>query len=244
MSIAILTSPETTMHRAFQWNSFDAYLFDIDGTLLNSGDAVHYDAFHAALESIFNVSQRIDSVPVHGNTDPGILRAVARNAGISEDVFKVGLPRALQHMCEQALHNRADMRPELCSGVRELLDALRAQNKLMGIVSGNLEKIGWAKLSATGLRDYFSFGSFSDAHELRADIFSHGLAEVKRRLGRDAEVCVVGDTPNDIAAARQCGLPIIAVASGTYTADALRQHSPDLCVSCCGDLLTATTKSG
>lgn len=226
------------MNAPFQWDSFDAYLFDIDGTLLNSRDAVHYDAFHAALERIFNLRDRIDSVPVHGNTDPGILRAVARNAGISEEVFKAGLPRALEHMCEQALQSHADMRPELCPGVRELLNALTQRGKLMGIVSGNLEKIGWAKLAAAGLRDYFSFGSFSDAHELRPEIFRHGLAEVKRRLGEAASVCVVGDTPSDIAAARECGLPIIAVASGTFATDTLQQHAPDICVSCCGDLLT------
>ena len=27
------------------WDSYDAYLFDIDGTLLNCTDAVHYFAF-------------------------------------------------------------------------------------------------------------------------------------------------------------------------------------------------------
>lgn len=225
------------MSAAFRWDGFDAYLFDIDGTLLNSHDGVHYNAFHSALENVFQVRDRIDSVPVHGNTDPGILRAVARNAGVPEEVFTAGLARALQHMCDQALENCAAMRPEVCSGVRELLDELRRRTKLMGIVSGNLEKIGWAKLAAAGLRDYFAFGSFSDVREGRAEIFAHALAECKRQLGQNAAVCIVGDTPSDVAAARQCGLPIIAVASGTYTAAQLQQHSPDVCVACCGDVL-------
>jgi phosphoglycolate phosphatase-like HAD superfamily hydrolase len=222
----------------FRWDSFDAYLFDIDGTLLNSRDGVHYNAFHAALEQAFGVNDKIDSVPVHGNTDPGILRAVVRKAGISEQAFIIGLPRALDYMRRAALQNCADMRPEVCPGVREFLEALRAKNKLLGLVSGNLEAIAWAKLRAAALRNYFAFGSFSDERESRRDIFAHGVAQARQRLGSDtASVCIVGDTPSDVVAARECKLPVIAVATGTYTIDKLRDQSPDLCISCCGDLL-------
>ena len=222
----------------FRWDSFDGYLFDIDGTLLNSRDGVHYNAFHAALESVFGVRDRIETVAVHGNTDPGILRAVTQKAKISEEAFRAGLPRALEHMRQSALQNYGEMRPEVCPGVAAVLDALRARSKLLGLVSGNLEAIGWAKLRAAGLRDYFPFGSFSDQRESRRDIFAHGVAEVQRRLGSEnARVCIVGDTPSDIVAARECGLPVIAVATGTYAMDQLRAQSPDLCLSGCGDLL-------
>ena len=53
------------------WATADAYLFDIDGTLLNTRDGVHYYAFRNALRQLFNVDGTIDGVPVHGNTDPG-----------------------------------------------------------------------------------------------------------------------------------------------------------------------------
>jgi len=222
----------------FRWDSFQAYLFDIDGTLLNSRDGVHYNAFHAALESVFRVRDRIETVPVHGNTDPAILRAVTRKAEIPEETFVAGLPRALEYMRQSALQNCGEMRPEVCPGVRAVLDGLRSRSKLLGLVSGNLEAIGWAKLRAAGLRDYFAFGSFSDQRESRRDIFAHGVAGAQRRLGSEnASVCIVGDTPSDIMAARECGLPVIAVATGPYAMDPLRAQSPDLCLSCCGDLL-------
>ena len=221
----------------FAWDSADGYLFDIDGTLLNSRDGVHYHAFHHAVRDVFGVNSSIDGVPVHGNTDIGILRAVLQRGGISEDVIAERLPLALQHMCEEVRQNAAEIRVELCPSITDLLRRLQAAGKLLGIVSGNLEPIGWAKLSAAGLREYFSFGSFSDRHEKRADIFRHGIAKARRRLGPAAPVYVVGDTPRDIEAAREVGIPVIAVATGIFTRDDLLTLQPDVCVSCCTDLL-------
>ena len=68
----------------FRWDAADAYLFDIDGTLLNSRDGVHYNAFHNALLEFFRVSSSIDGVPLHGNTDRAIIRAVLRREGVPE----------------------------------------------------------------------------------------------------------------------------------------------------------------
>ena len=39
----------TGLENTFRWDAADAYLFDIDGTLLNSRDGVHYNAFHNAV---------------------------------------------------------------------------------------------------------------------------------------------------------------------------------------------------
>lgn len=221
---------------AFAWDAADAYLFDIDGTLLNTRDGVHFHAFHRAVRDVYGVDSSIDGVPVHGNTDIGILRAVLRRGGIAEAIIDERLPLAVQHMCEEVQQNAAGIRVELCPSIRELLARLHAAGKLMGIVSGNLEPIGWTKISAAGLRDYFSFGSFSDRHEMRADIFRHGIDEARRRIG-DAKVCVIGDTPRDIEAAREVGVPIVAVATGIFTRADLQCLNPDVCVDCCTDLL-------
>ncbi len=221
----------------FSWRSADAYLFDIDGTLLNARDGVHYHAFHHAVQKLFGVNSHIDGVPVHGNTDIGILRAVLRREGLSDAEFEPRLPEAIAHMCAEVRQNAAAIRPELCPSVREMLERLRAAGKLLGVVSGNLEPIGWTKLEVAGLRAYFALGCFSDRHELRADIVRQGVQEVQRRLGANAQACIVGDTPSDIQAAQEVGLPIIAVATGIYPAEALTTLAPDVCVGCCTELL-------
>jgi phosphoglycolate phosphatase-like HAD superfamily hydrolase len=219
------------------WATADAYLFDIDGTLLNTRDGVHYYAFRNALREFFGIDGTIDGVPVHGNTDLGILRAVLRRAGMADQAFEARLPALIRHMCDEVERNAAGIRVELCPSIPELLARLQGAGKLLGIVSGNLESIGWAKLEAAGLRHYFAFGAFSDQRELRENIFRHGVDEARRLVGTDASVMVVGDTPSDIDAARKVGIPIVSVATGIFPREELSSLGPDLCVSCCTELL-------
>ncbi len=228
---------ESTSRALPAWATADAYLFDIDGTLLNTRDGVQYYAFRNALRHHFGIDGTIDGVPVHGNTDLGILRAVLKRAGVSDSDFQSKLPHIITHMCEEVRRNAADIRVDLCPSIPELLARLHGAGKLLGIVSGNLETIGWAKLEAAGLKHYFEFGSFSDERELRENIFEHGITEARRRLGPKSSVMVVGDTPSDIAAARKVGVPIVSVATGIFPREQLHALGPDLCVSCCTELL-------
>ena len=221
------------------WIDADAYLFDIDGTLLNTRDGVHYYAFQHALKAVFGITPRVDGIPVHGNTDIGILRAILRREGLSDRDIEARLPLVIQQMCDEVCANASGIRVEVCPSIPELLGSLHAAGKLLGIVSGNLEPIGWAKIQAARLREFFAFGCFSHPNELRQEIFRHGVAEVRRRLTDAASVCVVGDTPSDIQAAQAVGIPIIAVATGIFRQDDLLRLNPDTCVRCCTELLGA-----
>ncbi len=218
------------------WLSYDAYVFDIDGTLLNSRDLVHYRAFQTALSEIYHCNRDVSEVPVHGNTDIGILRATTRLCGVDDATFERLLPEALACMRRSAHANTIDFRIEVCPSIPRMLETLRHHGKLVGVATGNLEEIGWPKLQAGGLKQYFKFGSFSDHNEQRSEIFRSAVAEARRRLGPQASVCFVGDTPIDISAAKANHCPIIAVATGIYPLDQLSPLSPDYCVPCCNEL--------
>lgn len=220
------------------WRQYDAYLFDIDGTLLNSRDGVHYNSFHTALREVYGCNGRIDSVPVHGNTDIGILRAALQQHGSAPDGdFESKLPQALELMCAEVERNAERINPELCPGIPELLAWLHAEGKLLGVVTGNLERIGWRKLERAGVRQYFDFGSFSDRHEKREEIFRQGWETARRLRGSQTTVCFVGDTPNDIRAAAHLGLPVIAIATGIYSREELGEHRPTFCIATAAELL-------
>jgi phosphoglycolate phosphatase len=229
---------DTMTTPTFDWWNFDAYLFDIDGTLVNAHGRVHYNSFHTALREVYGCEGRIDNIPVHGNTDIGILRAALKYHSKMPSDFEARLPAAFDLMCAEVERNADRMNVEVCPSIRELLETLHHLGKLIGVVTGNLERIGWRKLERAGLRQFFDFGSFNDRREKREDIFRHG-AELARELrGPQATVCFIGDTPNDVRAAAHLGAPVLAVATGVFTVDELKKQSPALCVSNCSELLS------
>jgi len=226
----------TALPRGFNWRAFDAYLFDIDGTLLNSRDGVHYEAFLIAMREFYGCAVGLDGVPVHGSTDPMILLAALERSGICETEGRAALSDAMARMCDEVEARAEELRPELCGAVPELLAELKSAGKLLGVTSGNVERIGWAKLKAAGIGEYFSFGSFSDRNETRTEIFRWGADEARRRLGDTARVCFVGDTPADVAAAKACGHPVIAVATGIFSLMELSKGEPEMCIPGCETL--------
>lgn len=223
---------------SFDWRQFDAYLFDLDGTLANERGGVHYNSFHTALREVYGCEGRIDNVPLHGNTDIGILRAALAHHGLLRDDFESLLPQAREVMCAEVARNAADLQVELCPGIPELLRRLREDSKLIGLVTGNLERIGWRKLERGGVRQFFDFGSFSDTREKREDIFRHGIELARQLRGPETSVCFVGDTPSDIRAAAVLDMPVIAVATGIYSQQTLAQEAPTLCIASCAELVT------
>jgi phosphoglycolate phosphatase-like HAD superfamily hydrolase len=231
---------QTTKSNGFKWMDSDAYLFDIDGTLLVSRDGVHRNALHRAMREAYGVDTTIDGIAYHGKTDLGILRAALERAGVSSARFEANLLAALEVVCRDVSANANRIAPTVCAAIPEALAELKTAGKLLGLASGNLASVGWLKIEAAGLRDFFSFGCFSDQHESRADIFRQAVIEVQRRLGKSAEVCFIGDTPEDIKAARLANSKIVAVCTGIFGADELASDEPDICVTSCAELLSKT----
>jgi len=223
----------------FRWMEADAYLFDIDGTLLVTRDLVHRNALHHAMREVYGVDTTIDGIAYHGKTDLGILRAALERMGISGEVFEAKLPAALDVVCLDVAANATRIVANVCEGIPEVLARLKSAGKLLGVASGNLEAVGWHKVEAAGLRQFFSFGCFSDHCELRVDIFRQGVAEARRGLGENAVVCFIGDTPEDIRAAQGVSAQVVAVCTGIFKNDELACHSPDACVNSCMELLAS-----
>jgi len=215
----------------------DAYVFDIDGTLLVTRDLVHWNGLHQAMLEVYGVDTTIEGIPYHGKTDIGILRAALERCGITEQAFKAGLPAALAIICREVSAHVSEICAGVCAGVPELLSELRRSGKLLGIASGNLETVGWHKVSAANVREFFSFGSFGDCHEARCEIFDRAKSEAERRLGQGTRLCFVGDTPEDIRSARKVGAQVIAVATGTFSYEELTRWGPDVLCHSCRELL-------
>lgn len=224
----------------FAWDDQTAYLFDIDGTLLRSRDRVHFDSVATSVRRVTGLEISLSNVSIHGNTDTGILREACRQAGIPSEVLEPQVAAILQAMGQNVAERRGELDLILMPGVKDALSHLAKKGALLGVATGNLETIGWIKIEAAGLREWFRFGGFSDDFPVRSELIGHAAAKARDLSGPDASVCVVGDTPRDIEAARANGLSVIAVATGHYGFDELLAHKPSVCATSLADLVAAT----
>jgi phosphoglycolate phosphatase-like HAD superfamily hydrolase len=113
--------------------------------------------------------------------------------------------------------------------VEPVLERLERHGVLLGLVTGNLTRIGWRKLGRAGLRDYFPFGAFGEMARTRAGLVRLAMAEARRRgwVPRSAAVSLIGDAPSDIAAARANRIRIISVKTGITPPTELESLAPD-----------------
>ncbi len=235
-------APRVYIQAGFRWDCQRAYLFDIDGTLLRHRDRIHFDAFFHGVRSVLGRELALDGVILAGNTDPGILRDAFRLAQVDDAAWRPHREGILNAMCAHFAERRAGLLPTIMPGVESTLAHLERQGALLGLATGNVERIGWIKVENAGLRSWFAFGGFCDRFEDRADMISHAAAQAQTILGDpSATICVVGDTPFDIQAARANSLPTIAVATGRYSFDQLMEHHPEACTTTLEDLLRSTT---
>jgi len=241
----MLTTQSTTGMRVaiepgFSWDAQDAYLFDIDGTLLRSRDRVHFNSFASSVHRVTGFEITLAGILLHGSTDTAILREAWRQAGIPGAVLEERMEAILEAMRNTVAERRHELDLVRMPGVEQTLDYLARRGALLGVATGNLEMIGWIKVEQAGLRQWFRFGGFSDHFPVRSELIGQAADKARELAGRGASICVVGDTPRDIEAARANFLSVIAVATGKYSFDELLEYQPEVCATSLADLLTLT----
>jgi phosphoglycolate phosphatase len=229
--------PRIFVQPDFVWDGQKAYLFDIDGTLTRSRDRVHYEAFTSSVRRVMGFEVTLAGISLAGNTDTAILREACRQADIPAQELETRIGAILEAMGTTVAERRQELDLLRMPGVEETLRYLAHRGALLGVASGNLETIGWIKIEQAGLREWFRFGGFSDHFPIRAELIGQAAHKARELAGEDASVCVVGDTPRDIAAAHANNLAVIAVATGRYGFDELLAHRPEVCATSLADLL-------
>lgn len=112
-------------------------------------------------------------------------------------------------------------------GVEDLLELLTDNGTLLGLVTGNLEPIAWGKLKSIGIDHYFKLGGFGSDNINRTELVKIGIKKASNDFNFNGITFVIGDTPRDIKAGFEAGAKTIAVATGTYTMDELKEFNPD-----------------
>ena len=202
-------------------------LFDIDGTLLQS-HGVGRRAVEATLADTFGQAFDTSSISFSGKTDRQIFRQILALA--AENGHQVDDPDAAREQFGTAYAQRmhdtlADAHVEALPGALDLVRGLARDGAEMGLLTGNLEPLAYAKVGRIALgRAEFPFGAFGSDDEDRNALPAVAVERAAAHLGRavdPAEVVVIGDTPRDVACARAGGCVAVAVATGHYNASEL-----------------------
>ncbi len=205
------------------------FLFDIDGTLMRGTGPDHRDVLVEAVRHVTGLTTTTDGIPVHGMLDPDILGQMLSRAGQSALEVAAAAPAILEHAQHLYPLRCPDLRSKVLPGVREVLEEISAAGFPIGLVTGNLTRIGWCKVECAGLRSYFRFGAFAEMASTRTELAR--IAHALSGAGSDVLVTHTGDAPSDIVAAHENGFRSVAVATGMSSAPELAKLRPSLLLS-------------
>jgi phosphoglycolate phosphatase len=203
-------------------------LFDIDGTLIDSGGA-GIQSLKDVLRHQFGVTDELRGIEVAGKTDTGIVHQILRKQKIevSEENTAAFLDLYVEFLARELPLRKGKLLP----GVKELLPRLQARpQNILALLTGNIRRGAQLKLEHYGIWHFFEFGAFADDHHDRNELgaFAQMRAREKHAIDFDAtEIDVIGDTPHDIACGKAIGARTIAVATGSFSRPQLAEHRPD-----------------
>jgi phosphoglycolate phosphatase-like HAD superfamily hydrolase len=202
-------------------------LWDIDYTLIAApgvGRMIYERAFPIAVGRPLD-----DLVNTAGRPDLDIMAATLKLHGLEPTPERMtALAKALvaeYAAAEAELRERGDALP----GARETLAEVSTEPAIrQSVLTGNLRSVAELKLATFGLAGYVDFdsGAYGDDHAERAELVHIARTRAQHRTGTafpGHATVLVGDTPRDVQAALSADAEIVAVATGTYPAEQLRE---------------------
>ncbi|HSP43485.1 MAG TPA: HAD family hydrolase [Luteolibacter sp.] len=204
------------------------YLFDIDGTLVDTGGA--------GMASLVETTRAIfgddgPALDLAGATDLGVVTGIHRHFGVEPTTARIVEYLAIyqERLDWNLVHGNYHGR--VIAGATCLLDELTGRSAAaIGLLTGNTAGGAASKVRHFGLAPYFAFGAYGCDHPDRNQLGPIALKRAAAHAGRDfapQETWIIGDTPKDIACARAIGARCLAVATGSFTAEQLAAHGAD-----------------
>jgi len=206
---------------------FPVVLFDLDGTVVDSGAIILASMRHATRE-VLGLEYR----------DEELLQAVG-GPGLEAQMAVLAPDRVDELVRVYRAHNEP-LHDELeaCDGMADVLVRLQEEGRRLGIVSAKLRgtvELAFARVPLGHLFETIVGGDETERHKPDPE----PLLLAARRLRVPPRDCAyVGDSPFDMRAARAAGMHGIAVTWGKiHGRESLEREEPDAIVDSPGDLL-------
>ncbi len=208
---------------------FPVVLFDLDGTVIDSGGMILASMRHATREVLGREYRDEELMGSVGG--PGL---EAQMAAFDPDRVDELVTAYRAH--NEPLHEEL----ECCAGMEDALVRLHAEGRRLGVVTAKRRvtvELAFAHLPLGHLFDAVVGGDETERHKPDPQ----PLLLAAERLGADpAETAYVGDSPFDVRAAKAAGMHAIAVTWGRiHDRSRLEQEEPDAVVDDAEELLAA-----
>lgn len=210
---------------------YKAILFDLDGTLTESGEGIT-KCVQYALEKLGKPEADLKKLEVF--IGPPLMEQFMKYAGLDEETAR----RAVEYYRERySTTGIFENRPYL--GVEEMLQELKRKKYLLAVASSKPEYFVKQILDYFHLTEYFDEIVGSELNGSRTNK-TEVIEETLRRLGLDKhreQVIMVGDKEHDVLGARAAGLECVAVSYGYGTEEELTAAQPLQTVSSTEEIL-------
>jgi len=204
------------------------FLFDIDGTLINTGGAGGA-ALLEAFGELFGV-EATGGVQFSGRTDRAIGKDLFELHGVENS--EANWARLRQEYLTRLANFLPQRRGSVLPGIEPLLKKLSQLERVaLGLLTGNLRDGARLKLEHFRLFHHFAFGGYGDDHCDRNQVAESALAAAQDHVRDNVvvdQLWVIGDTPLDIRCARWIQARVLAVATGTHPREELAEYEPDV----------------
>lgn len=210
---------------------YKAILFDLDGTLTESGEGIT-KCVQYALEKLGKPELDLKKLEVF--IGPPLMEQFMKYAGLDEETAR----RAVEYYRERySTIGIFENRPY--PGVEEMLQELKRKKYLLAVASSKPEYFVKQILDYFHLTEYFDEIVGSELNGSRTNK-TEVIEETLRRLGLDKhreQVIMVGDKEHDVLGARAAGLECVAVSYGYGTEEELTAAQPLQTVSSTEEIL-------
>jgi phosphoglycolate phosphatase len=210
-----------------------AVLFDVDGTLIETGGASDR-AWHRAFAELLDVDADVAAHTGRGVPDPEVGRELfAHYEGREPEAAELDalMAKRLEYLPEEVETSPGYV---VKDGAEELLQRLTDEGLLLGLTTGNVEPAARIKLAPSGLDRFFAFGGYGSDSTDRTELTRTALARAAALAGREIDLAAsrsAGDTPRDVEAGHGAGLRVVGVATGDYAVDELRAAGADWAIA-------------
>lgn len=205
-------------------------LFDVDGTLVRS-QGVGAQLMVKAVQELLKRPIRWQKEDFLGNTDSAIIQTLLlHNQATASDISALSA-RALEIYKKEFVQLiRTENLVELLEGVGETLNTLEKISSVkLGLLTGNLREVAYAKLTRLGLDGKFRVGAFGDDALRREDLPPLAVQRAETVFNcyiPPENIWLIGDTPRDIAAAHANRMNCLALATGHFSKEELARYNP------------------